>query len=457
MLVYAVALAALGTGCSTYKDRVKVVTKPYSMGNVAEASKKCRQIADKPSAKEMVVWNLEAGMIERVCGDYTNSNRYLERAAEQIAVYDEQAKISISKEAAAALTTQENLPYRGKSYDKIMLYTYKALNYLALGEIEKARPEIIHAYQCQQDAVEDNARRIEKAQEEEAKNKDKATIEKSKADPKYAAAVEAVNKDLEGFKFYADYVNPFTVYLDGIYFLHAGAGQSDLERARKSLSRVVEVAGSNKFIQADLQLAENGGSPQNPACTYVIFETGEGASLDQVRIDIPIVVVNVSYVGIAFPKLAVHNNHAAELTVKAGAVEEKTAAIGSLDSVIALDFKNEFPIILTKAMITTIAKAAATYAVNKATESNSYANLASKLVTLFYGAATNIADTRSWTTLPKEFQVARVPTPADRKLVLSTPGSSPVEVALMDGAVNVVYAKSINANCPLLVSQFKLK
>jgi hypothetical protein len=69
----------------------------------------------------------------------------------------------------------------------------------------------------------------------------------------------------------------------------------------------------------------------------------------------------------------------------------------------------------------------------------------------------NIADTRTWTTLPKEFQVARISTPTDRKLVLTTPFAAPVEVALMDGTINVVYAKSISASSPILVSQFKLK
>ena len=69
----------------------------------------------------------------------------------------------------------------------------------------------------------------------------------------------------------------------------------------------------------------------------------------------------------------------------------------------------------------------------------------------------NIADTRSWTTLPKEFQVARIPTPADRKLVLATPGAAPVDVTVADGIVNVVYVKSVVASSPLLVSQFKLK
>ena len=72
-------------------------------------------------------------------------------------------------------------------------------------------------------------------------------------------------------------------------------------------------------------------------------------------------------------------------------------------------------------------------------------------------AAVNIADERTWTTLPKEFQVARIPTPADRRLDLSTPNGMRTSVTVGDGILNVIYVKSINTGTPLLVTQFKLK
>ena len=95
--------------------------------------------------------------------DYKESNRHFDSAITKIDDYEQQAKVKVGHEAAAILSNQENLPYQGKSYDKIMVQTYKALNYLAMGDIEKARSRNhLRAYQRQQrDAVEDNARRIE--------------------------------------------------------------------------------------------------------------------------------------------------------------------------------------------------------------------------------------------------------------------------------------------------------
>jgi hypothetical protein len=453
------AAAVLGTGCSTYKDQSSNMTTAWRSGQPGEAAKHFGAKADKAGKTDAVIWHLEAAAAFRAAGDYTNSNRHFDDASALIDEYEAAAKIHAGREAGAIMSNQQNLPYEGKSYDKIMLHTYRALNYLALGDAEKARPEIIRAYQCQQDAVDANARRIEKAKEEEEKSKDKEKIDKAKSDPKFSSAVDGINKDLEGFKFYADYVNPFTVYLDGLYFLYNGSGGSDLEHASKSLSRVIEVCGENKFVAADLAAATNAiGGQTPPACTYILFETGQAASLDQVRVDIPIIVSKVSYVGAAFPKLALHYDNVHDLTIKAGDLQETTATLASMDSVVALDFKNEFPTIMSKTLVSTIAKAVAAYAVNEAaSQQSALAGLLSKVGTAVTQAAMNIADTRCWSTLPKEFQVARIPTPADRKLTLSVAGGAPTEVNLLDGTVNVVYAKSITTTSPLLVSQFKLK
>ena len=71
--------------------------------------------------------------------------------------YAQKAKVRLGQETGALLSNQAELDYEGRAYDGIMLNTYMALNYLALGEPDKARPELIRAYQRQQDAVQDNA------------------------------------------------------------------------------------------------------------------------------------------------------------------------------------------------------------------------------------------------------------------------------------------------------------
>ena len=116
------------------------------------------------------------------------------------------------------------------------------------------------------------------------------------------------------------------------------------------------------------------------------------------------------------------------------------------------------PVVITKTIAATVTKAVAAYAINQAAgQQDALAGLFSQIGTAVYQAAVNIADERTWTTLPKEFQVCRLPTPPDRKIELTVGGSQKTSVTIADGTINIVYVKSINATSPLLVTQMKLK
>jgi hypothetical protein len=275
-------------------------------------------------------------------------------------------------------------------------------------------------------------------------------------------------------------VNPFTVYLDGLYFMACATDASDLERARKSFERMAGFVEGNEYVNQDLATAEAAanGKPLSPT-TYVIFETGCAPFRDQLRIDIPIIFSKVSYVGAAFPTIKPQGNFQPYLTVTANGANYETKLISNMDSVVVRDYKNELPVVITKTIAATVAKAAAAYVANDAArqQNNGWVSLLVQAATAAYEMAVNIADTRTWTTLPKEFQVCRFPTPADGRIELSTANGIRMPIVLgssgaakidltstnaqatlnTGGIINVVYVKSITAGTPLLVSQFKLK
>jgi hypothetical protein len=117
------------------------------------------------------------------------------------------------------------------------------------------------------------------------------------------------------------------------------------------------------------------------------------------------------------------------------------------------------PIVITKTIASAVAKGVAAYAANAAAgQQSDWGGFLSQIATAIYQAAVNIADERTWTTLPKQFLVCHVPTPPDRKIELETPGGGlKIQVTIAPGTVNLVYVKSIDAASPLLVSQMKLK
>jgi len=459
-LLLAAVIGLLATGCKTYSEKNQVI-RYWHQGNLTNAVVEANKVADRnANNKDTVIWRLEQGAVLRANGQFEDSNQAFDAAQEKMNDYAQKAKVRLGQESAALLSNQAELDYEGRAYDGIMLNTYKALNYLALGEPDKARPELIRAYQRQQDAVEDNKQRIQKVQDEAAQNKDIAAINRAQLDPGLQSKIQGTYANLDHLQAYSAYVNPFTVYLDGLFFMADAADGSDLERARKSFERVTVFAPDNSYIKEDLAMVDGLLTGQQlPPTTFVIFETGCAPVRDQVRIDIPIIVTKVSYIGAAFPTLKPQGSYVPFLTVSANGTRATTALVSDMDSVIGLDFKNEMPIVITKTIAATVVKGVAAYAANQAANQQSdWAGLLAQIGTAIYQAVVNISDERTWTTLPKQFLVCHVPTPPDRKIELETPGGGlKIQVTIAPGTVNLVYVKSIDAISPLLVSQMKLK
>jgi uncharacterized protein len=519
----AVAAVLALTGCQTYTSKTQERDESVRSGNfaaaVAEADKDAENNADN---KDTILYRLEQGAILRAAAlanlpapataapapaapslgeaGQTQTNQalnaaapdqispriaYLTRsvsafdeAARRIARYEEEAKIKVGSEAGAILTNQANLPYRGRAYDKVMLHTYQALNYLQLRDSDAARVELNRALQSQRDAVEDNAKRIQEAQKiaEEAKSggvQDEKgrqgssyDVDRAQRDPKTSAALSSIESKLDAAILpYGDYVNPFTTFLDALVFTHQAADASDVERARKSWERVAGFAPNNPYAQTDYRALEP--DPQAPATpapaalTYVIFETGAAPYREQIRIDLPLFVVTgrISYVGMALPELSRVSGHAPSLTIAGqGGQTFPAALVASMDSVVSKDFKNEWPSILTKTIISTATKATIDAVLQKQMQDQAGPTgaLLFSLATAVTQAAVNIADTRTWRSLPKEFHYARLATPSDGLLTL-TVGAQTRTVSLEPAAVQVVYVKSTSASAPFLVGQFILK
>ncbi len=508
----ALALLLVMAGCQTYEQQTQQFTQATRSGSLAAAVVQIDRQADSSKGnKDEILYRLEQGATLRAAsmadpadvpappmaasvapaeGEaavpvaaptadeihafyYNRSIAAFDQAEVKVNDYEEQAKVKMGSEIGAALTNQANIPYRGRSYDKVMMNTYKALSYLGLGEKDKARVELNRSLQRQRDAVEANQKRIGAAQdEEELARKGELKDEKGKSasydsqkaldDPKTGPALQAaLDVSIAPMQPYGDYVNPFAVFLDGLFYTVLGEDGSDWERGRKSFERVAGMVPANAYVTADLEaatLAAEGKAPEG--MTYVIFETGTAPSRDQLRIDIPTFLVTnkLAYVGAAFPKLVYNDNYVPTLGVAAGEQTIYTATVASMDSVIANDFKNDWPLVVTKTLIGTATKAIIQAAIQREIDSQAgwMGSLVGAAILSAANSSTNIADTRTWTSLPKEFQYARITSPENRELTL-TAGETQKTVTLEPGSINVVYVKSVSPTAPLYISQYVLK
>jgi len=472
-LFFTTAMAALFlVGCQSYNQQSSDLSSAWKAGDLPTAVAEVQTQAEKAKdGRDELLWRLEEGAILRAADQPVESTEALDRADAIASQYEEEAKVKLGSETVAIFTNQATLPYRGRAYDKIMMNTYKALNYLELGDADAARVELNRAFQRQEDAVIENRKRIEEAVEaadkakrgelaEEGKKAQSYDVERAQSDPKFAGATASMLAEVDSrIRPYADYVNPFTVFLDGLYFSQLGLDNADIERARKSFERVKGMSPGT-YIAADYEMVEKMATGQATAepVTYVIFATGSAPQRDEFRVDIPLFLVSsVSYVGASFPKLDYIRNHVPSLTATTtDGGDYTTQLIADMDAVVSKDFKNEWPLVLTKTLISSGAKAMAGYAAEKAVENQGWqAQLIAKAVNIGAQAATNRADLRTWKTLPKKFAYARVPTPEDGVINLSA-GMWQDSVMVDAGKTNIIYVRSVNDVALPTVSYFAL-
>lgn len=457
--------AGIFSGCASYSEKSADMRSAWIQGNFAHAEKITAEEAESASEEDRLLWQLEHASVLRGMQKNEEAQHALEEAAKTLEAWDEKAEILLSKEAAATLSNLSALPYRGRGLDRIMLHTYRSLNFLEAGKIDATRVALNAAFQAQSEAVERNAKSIEAAQTTATENDvDLADLKKNQS---VANAIEIGKSGLSGFSAYADYVNPFTTWLHGIYFLHAGTDASDRERARKSLVRVAQMEPENTFVYEDIKLAEK-AVPEDDAITYVIFEYGVAPTLSLVRADLFLAIPTgtgsstIAPVCIALPKLS--REHSAGLPVmRANDVPAQTVC--DMNRAVKTDFENAYPVVLARTLTTAFLKTAASviantaaqeYALRDGSAAASLIALGTMIGTSVATYATTDADLRTWQTLPEYFSVARIPTPKSRCVTVEIAGHR-TTTKLLPGKVNVVVVKSVGFALEPRVNQFILK
>lgn len=485
-MLFAAAVAAVVPACSSYEDEARALRANWADGNFQTAAEIAKNALEDSGENEILIWQIERGTTLRALGNIPESSEVFERAAGTFDRWNDAPEILLSKEMLASLTNLSALPYRGRGGDAIMLHTYRALNFLENGNADSARVALNAAYRAQSEAVERNAKNIAAAREEARKNSVnvRSLLEKTGMSKELAAQ----DKTLDGVRVLSDYVNPFTTWLHGIYFLHAGTDASDFERARISLSRAVEMYPKNPYISEDAKLAERGVHAATPL-TYVVFESGLAPVIGVVRVDtmLPIPTgrgyFSLMPVSIVLPKLVLsdHRKYWGIFPLVSGsysrgdASPERVSALGAdgvpaseicdMNSVVRTDFDNAYPAVLTRTLVSAFLKSTAAAAVNAVGIEYAHrdggvgaavVSLATIIGSSVYAYASSGADVRCWQTLPQNFSVVRTETPASRRIRVSV-GARSREVELLAGTVNLVIVKTVAENDPLVISQSVLK
>jgi len=461
--VVAILVLVVG-GCATYNQKSVGMVDCYLRGDYPTAAAEASAMVEKGEKQDRLLLRLEQGSALRAAGQLQASNQALDVADALFAEFDEKAKIRVGREAFAAVTNLSLIDYEGYGYDRIMMNVYKALNYMEMGQMDSARIELRRVGVAQQKSAQRYAAKIENA-ERARKQKDPSVgfdVDRTMDDPKFQKELESHYADLPDLEAHAVYVNPFAEYLQGLFFLYAGDAE-DREVGRTALRNAAGMI-NNPYVKQEAVRAEQVASTGRiQPMTYVIFETGLAPMRDQFRITL-YMVINGRLVDFhaAFPFLRRQEGAIPYMSVQAGGAEHRTVTVADMDRIIGQEFKNELPAVVTRTLIASSVKAAASYAAREAARRRDgrggWAEAVANIGTVLYQEVMNQADLRTWRTLPKQIQVASFPTPPDRKITLSMAGGPPfATVELIPATVNVVCVTCPSPMARPAIHQFKLK
>lgn len=424
---------AAGSVLTPYPSTAKAYRAALDAGTPQAAS---TRIGTKTESADGMLYLLEKGRVEQLGEDVDASRGDFDKAIGRFSQQDDKATISASSYAAsgASLLTNDNArPYEGRTYERVFVHQYQALNYLAKGDATGALVEVRRANQVQVDALAKKEGKVDSARND-AENKG---LDESQYDNYFSAMDLAAGRVKTGFQ------NAATFYLSGLIYEATGSTNDAFIDYRKAL----ELVPDNPYLQKDVvrtglqvglddakKLARQIGNVQVGPKTgegEIVVYVEEGYVPEKKSIGIPIwtskTLNTVSFPlypdSVAPTPVVVHvDGNALESALL---VDTRALAVRTL--------KDEVPGMLARAFLRLLTK----QEMQRQAQQNDSTGLLG-LVTTVYSLVTDQPDLRSWLTLPGSGQVVRVPLAAGDH-TLSLPGLAPLTVSVRSGRPTLVH------------------
>ncbi len=127
----------LGTGCATYQGQVAGPRNLLKNGQVTEALEQFKTLAEKDD-RDQLVHMMDYAMALQIAGQYQESSRAFIKADKLVDLNDYHSATNI---VGATLGGEEMVQYKGESYEKFLINTMNAINYLMMGQYDDALVE----------------------------------------------------------------------------------------------------------------------------------------------------------------------------------------------------------------------------------------------------------------------------------------------------------------------------
>jgi hypothetical protein len=385
--------------CATYTDQTSEVRNQLINGNPSEAL----AILDKSSIaakkKDEVLFRMERGMLHYLSGHYEKANRDWERSFLRS---EELYTISLSRSAASLAVSEDMTDYEGEEHERVMLPIFSSLAYFSLGDLNAALVEVRKAYNL---------------------------ISKLKLE------VDSKSNRIDGFPFFIsgilyeasgnwdaaiiEYRKALAVYKRTDWNGSAPGGMIKL--TAESLWRIAEFRGRKEILS---QLAESNYTKPSDSLRaraengelIVIIESGQ--SPIKVARDYPVNYAE-GFVNISFPAYQSITQSGSSTRILCDGVECSRTTKASDIEVLAENA-------LEQRRVRDFAKLAARLVIKEGARRAAQKHLGELggFAAMIANAMTERGDTRSWTLLPENIQVARIPMAAGKSTRITISNSN---------------------------------
>ncbi|MFZ9520111.1 MAG: COG3014 family protein [Silvanigrellaceae bacterium] len=131
------------TACATYTDQTAEVRSKLIHGQTSEAIQTLESSSIASRKRDEVLYRMERGMLHYLSGNYDRANKDWERSFRRS---EELYTTSIANTAASIAMSEDMTDYEGEDHEKVFLPIFSAMAWFSTGDLNAALVEIRKAY-----------------------------------------------------------------------------------------------------------------------------------------------------------------------------------------------------------------------------------------------------------------------------------------------------------------------
>jgi hypothetical protein len=404
------AAALLLGGCATFRSYDKELNSTLSQAASGNVNGAIGTLDGNNRGKDKdLLYYFELGELQRLEDRYEDSRRTWSSADARVQSWEAAAKANPARvlgDAASLVLNDKSRPYEGHDYEKVMLTTRMAMDFLAMNDFENARVAIKQTHEREAVIAALRAKELNEVESDAKKRGARTSFKELNGYP-----VQSIdNPQVNALK--NSYQSALSHYLAG--FIYEALGEGSL--AAPGYRQAIELQPHQPMLEEALRGLDQRIAQPSDGLTDVLFlvESGWAPARISRQFPLPIPVNNtLVFLPISFPVMQATPSPVppAQLQVDGGQTLP-VAPITSIDLMARRALKDEMPGIMLRAAIRSAAKGATQYALQHQAnqQNNGWLGLAAIAVTLG-SVVTESADERTWRTLPSEIAIARARMP----------------------------------------------